>query len=205
LWYFAVAVFVAGTCWRLAGALLLGRRQLDDVPRGSGAIGAARSIAAYMLPRGAFIRNRSVQFVIVTGMAFHLALFGLVFFGEPHVAFIEERILGVGWKTMPTWAFVVVAEIAFGSLLALWIRRGTDPVTRTISRRDDHVAAGMTMAVIVTGCAALGEDPALRALHMLSVDLWLIYFPFGSLFHAFTWIFSRGFTGALLGRRGIRA
>ena len=205
LWYFAVAVFLAGASWRLIGALLLGRGKRNDLARGSPAVGAARSVVAYSLPRRAFLGSRSVQLVFVLGMAFHVALFALLLFGEPHVAFIEKRILGVGWTALPTWAFVVIAEIAFVSLLVLWIRRATDSVTRTISRRSDHLAAGMTMAVLVTGCAALGEDPALRALHMLTVNLWLIYFPISPLFHAFTWAFSRGYTGAMFGRRGIRA
>jgi nitrate reductase gamma subunit len=35
------------------------------------------------------------------------------------------------------------------------------------------------------------------------VNLWLIYFPFSRLMHAFTFSLSRGFTGAIYGRRGI--
>jgi len=42
----------------------------------------------------------------------------------------------------------------------------------------------------------------LRALHMLTVNLWLIYFPFSRLMHAFTWVLSRAETGAVYGRRG---
>lgn len=205
LWYAASAVFVAGTLWRLA-ALLRGRRQVADPARGSPALGALQGMLSYMLPRRPFRANRSVRVVFVAGYLFHLGLLALILFGPPHVAFIRERILGAGWTPLPYWAFIVVAEVAVGALLLLWIRRATDPVTRTISRRDDHIAAGLTMAAMLTGCFALGEGmPALRALHMLAVEAWLVYFPFGSLFHAFSWALSRGHTGALFARRGIRA
>ncbi len=203
LWYAAVALFAAGTIWRLAGMLLRGKGAVEDAPRVAGA--PARGAMAAVLPRTTFYGNRKVQFVLGAGLVFHAALFIVILFGEPHVAFIRERILGVGWRPLPVWAFVLAAELAAGSLLVLWIRRSVDPVTRLISRSDDHWAAGLTMAVLLTGCFALGgESPAMRALHMLSVEAWLVYFPLGSLFHAFTWILSRGYTGAMLARRGIR-
>jgi nitrate reductase gamma subunit len=57
---------------------------------------------------------------------------------------------------------------------------------------------------MLTGCLALQEaNPSLRALHMLSVEVWLIYFPFSRLMHAFTFVFSRGYTGMIFGRRGV--
>ncbi len=205
LWYIAATIFVVGSGWRLAGALWLGQRPINDSPRASPAVGATRSIISYSLPGSGLSGNRNVQLLAFLGITFHLALFGLMLFGPPHVTFIQNRILGMGWTALPMWVFVVVGEIAFLSLLMLWIRRATDSVTRLISRRGDHIAVGMTMAVLVTGCAALGENSvAMRVLHMLSVELWLIYFPFGPLFHAFTWVFSRAYTGAMFGRRGIR-
>lgn len=205
LWYIAAAIFLAGSGWRLAGALLQGKRPVNDSPRTSPAVGAARSIIGYTMPGSGLSGNRNVQLLAILGITFHLALFGLLLFGPPHVAFIEARILGWGWATFPMWVFVVFGEITFLSLLMLWIRRATDKVTRLISRRADHVAVAMTMAVIVTGCAALGENSvAMRVLHMLSVEIWLVYFPFSPLFHAFTWVFSRAYTGAMFGRRGIR-
>jgi nitrate reductase gamma subunit len=205
LWYAALTIFLAGTCWRLAGTLLLGRKRVPDPARGSPAIGALHSMVAYMLPRGPFFDRPKVLFVFLAGYAFHLGLFTLLLFGGPHVTFIKEHLLGVGWTPLPRWGFIIIAEISFLGLLMLWVRRAVDPVTRMISRIDDHVAAGLTMLVMLTGCFALGEQSdAMRTLHMFSVDVWLIYFPFGSLIHTFTWIFTRGFTGALFAKRGIR-
>ena len=41
------------------------------------------------------------------------------------------------------------------------------------------------------------------ALHMLTVEAWLIYFPFSRLMHAVTFVLSRSYTGATYGRRGV--
>jgi nitrate reductase gamma subunit len=59
------------------------------------------------------------------------------------------------------------------------------------------------MLAMLTGCFALGEaSEGLRAFHMLSVELLMMYFPFSRLMHAFTFIFSRYFMGAAYGKRG---
>jgi nitrate reductase gamma subunit len=124
--------------------------------------------------------------------------------GAPHVVFIDDRILGIAWPALPRWGFIVIAEAAFAGLILLWFRRITDPVLRKISDRDDHVGSWLTFLVMLTGCLALQEShDSLRALHMLFVDVWLIYFPFSRLMHAVTFVFSRGYTGAIFGRRGV--
>jgi nitrate reductase gamma subunit len=110
---------------------------------------------------------------------------------------------GSNWPVLPRWGFIVAAQFAFAGLLALWLRRFVDPVVRLISRPDDHIAAALTFSVMLTGCMALGEQSVfLRVGHLVLVEIWLVYFPFSSLMHTFTWPLSRGLTGALAGRRG---
>jgi hypothetical protein len=75
-----------------------------------------------------------------------------------------------------------------------------------ISTLDDHVSAILTFVVMLTGCLALLKGfTELRLLHRFTVELWLLYFPFSSLMHTFTFVPSRAFTGAWFGRRGIDA
>ena len=94
--------------------------------------------------------------------------------------------------------------MAFAGLIVLWVRRFSDPVMRLISDRDDHAGTWLTFLVMLTGCLALQEaHDVLRAIHMLFVNIWLIYFPFSRLMHAFTFFLSRGATGATYGRKGI--
>jgi len=88
----------------------------------------------------------------------------------------------------------------------LWLRRMMHPVMRQISTFDDHAAAVLTFVVMFTGCMALLlSHDSLRAIHMLTVCMLMIYFPFSRLMHAFTFVISRGYTGAVMGRKGVQA
>ena len=205
LWIGAVTVFGVFGLWRLLAIIASGRSHAEARAVGSPAIGAIRLIFGHFIPRRAFLGRGRVWFVTLAGYAFHLGLFALLLFAAPHVAFIREHIYDIDLPVLPRWGFIVAAEFAFAGLLALWVRRFVDPVVRLISRPDDHIASGLTLMVMLTGCMALGEQSvSLRAIHLGMVELWLIYFPFSSLMHTFTWPLSRGFTGALAGRRGTR-
>lgn len=202
LWYFALAVFVIGVVWQLAG-IVFARRKIDlSVPRGSAVPGAIKTVFSRFVPDKHLAPKISVQ--IVAGYLFHLGLFALLFFAAPHVAFLEQNIVGFGWTPLPHWAFIVASQLAFLGLLILWLRRMTNLVSRLISTLDDHIATILTFVVMLTGCLALLEGfTALRLLHRFSVELLLIYFPFSSLMHTFTFIPSRLFTGAWFARRGV--
>ena len=204
LWTIAWISFVIGVTWRLASILGLGVSPDRSRARGGAIGGAAGTLARRFLPRRELAR--ATRFQLVAGYMFHLGLFAVVVLAAPHVAFIDERILGFGWTPMPHWAFVLSAEIAFAGLILLWLRRLLHPVSRMISTFDDHMANALVFAAMGTGCLALGESSeALRVLHLFSVELLLVSFPFSRLMHAFTFATSRGFTGAAAGRHGVRA
>ncbi len=202
LWYVSAAIFLAGALWRIVVVIGFGRKSDISVPRASAALGAVRVFLLHFVPHGGMARKTA--FHVFAGYLFHLGLFVLLFLAAPHVVFIEERITGFGWEPLPRWGFIVAAEAAFAGLILLWLRRITDPVMRRITDRDDHWGAWLTFLAMLTGCLALAEaNDSLRALHMLSVEVWLIYFPFSRLMHAFTFVLSRGYTGVNFGRRGI--
>jgi len=202
LWAVAAAVFVAGAAWRIVGLLAIGRKPDISPPRASAALGFIKANLRHFYPRQLFLGRTFVH--LLGGYGFHVGLFVLLLFAAPHVAFIKDRILGFGWPSLPRAGFIVAAEFAFAGLILLWVRRISDPVMRRITDRDDHVGSWLTFLVMLTGCMALGQSHEfLRASHMLLVDLWLIYFPFSRLMHAFTFVLSRGFTGATYGRRGM--
>ena len=75
-----------------------------------------------------------------------------------------------------------------------------------LSNFDDYFSWLVTMLVLVTGLAATAHLSApyqtLLALHILSVDLLLVWFPFGKLMHAFYIFPSRALNGAILARKG---
>ncbi len=206
LWKISAGIFVVFGLWRLAHILMTGRRRAKARPAGSPALGAVRTIFGHFLPSPTITHSSKTWFVTLMGYSFHLGLFALLLFAAPHVAFLKNQVLGFGWTPLPRWGFIVAAEFAFAGLLALWLRRMLDPVVRLISRPDDHIASGLTFLVMLTGCFALGEQSVvLRGIHLGLVELWLVYFPFSSLMHSFTWPLSRGLSGAMAGRRGTRA
>jgi len=205
LWQISVWTFVILAVWRMAVIALAGRFPARARSAGSASAGAAASVVRRMAPPRIVRNSGRTWFVTLAGYAFHFGLFAVILFAAPHVAFIKEQLIGFGWSSLPRWGFIVAAELAFAGLMVLWIRRFADPVVRLISRPDDHIAAGLTFLVMLTGCMALGEQSTfLRVTHLLTVEVWLIYFPFSSLMHTFTWPLSRGLTGAVAGRRGTR-
>ena len=204
LWYFSLTVFVIGVLLKLV-SIITGKRKTDlSVARGSSVPGAIRTLFARFIPdKGMF---SEIKFQVFAGYLFHLGLFALLFFAAPHVKFFDEHMFGFSWTALPHWAFIVAAQMAFLGLLLLWLHRIINPVTRLISNAGDHIASILTFVVMLTGCLALLESfTSLRLLHRFSVELFLIYFPFSSLMHAFTFVPSRAFTGAWFGRRGIKS
>ncbi|MCB1527397.1 MAG: hypothetical protein KDJ45_06825 [Hyphomicrobiaceae bacterium] len=206
LWYLALAVFLAGVAWRLIVLLTMKRSSdLSKQRTGTGGMaGALKAIIVHSIPHGGNASRTVYNFV--TGYLFHIGLFVLVLFAAPHVDFIQERLIGteIGWPKLPHWGFIVAAEAAFAGLILLYMRRLTDPVRKVLSDVDDHIGAWLLFIVMLTGCLALQEAHAgLRAFHMLTVEMLLIYFPFSRLMHAFTFVFARARTGATYGRRGV--
>ena len=202
-WDIALIVFFVGVAWRLLTLFLRSKRIDYSEPRNSGVSGAIMANIHGFYPRKEVSARIRIQ--VIAGYMFHLGLFVLVLFAAPHVKFIAEHITGFSYMTMPYWAFIVVSEIAFAGLILLWVHRVLNPVTRLISKRSDHIASILVFVVMLTGCMALGEASiVLRALHRFSLELLMIYFPFSALMHAFMFIPSRAFTGAFLGRRGVK-
>lgn len=202
LWTVAWITFVLGGLWRIISLLRFGRKTDLSIPRASAFGGALKGFFVHMVPHGGLTEKTWLR--TIAGYMFHLGLFALLIFAAPHIAFIQESIVAVDIPALPRWGFIVAAEVAFAGLILLWFRRITDPAMRQVSTWDDHISSHLTFLTMLSGCLALQEsNDSLRAIHMLFVDLWLIYFPFSRLGHAFTFIFSRGYTGMIFGRRGV--
>ena len=214
--YASLAVFVAGTLWRLAGILM--RPRLPDLsPAREGApsrlAGALQANLRAMWPRPEFLPG--ARFIAINGYVFHLGL-ALVFFGyAPHIAFVE-RLTGFGWPALPDPVMYASASITIIALLMALAMRINDPVRRRISIADDYITWTITFLPFITGMAVAGEpsDAILArqhllydgplAVHLLTLELLLIWFPFGKLMHAVLFAFSRGATGVRFSHRGVQ-
>ena len=204
MWYFSATVFVVGIIWRLLEVLRAGVARDLAPPRTSGLTGAVRTLFSRFVPRRTIAQNGRVQ--LIAGYMFHLGLFVLLFFAAPHVDFLEQRVTGFGWTPLPNWAFILASELAFAGLLLLILYRLMHPVTRLLSTADDYIGSVLIFVVMLTGCLALARSfEPLRLIHLLLVELLLLYFPFSSLMHAFTFSISRSYTGANMARKGVNA
>lgn len=211
----SLAVFLLGTAWRLAG--ILRRPRLPDLsPAREGApskfAGALHANLRAMWPRRAF--GQATAAAVLNGYAFHLGL-ALVFFGyAPHIAFVK-RLTGIGWPALPDAVMYLAASVAIVALLIALAMRIVDPVRHAIAGADDAITWTLTFLPLATGMAVAGEPSAAilardhvvyaapLAVHLLSLELLLLWFPFGKLMHAVLFVFSRGASGIRLSHRGV--
>ena len=135
-------------------------------------------------------------------------MFVSVLFFAPHILFFES-VLGFSWPNLPNTAILFTAAVATGVLLALLIRRATHPVQRLISNADDYISIFVVLVPLITGIAAFAHIGAryetLLAVHLLSVELMFVWFPFGKLMHSAMTFPARWEAGTQFGRRGVKA
>ena len=197
----SVIVFIFGLTWRLRRIFRLPLRADHSAPRRRGlAAGGVRAIFAKMLPpRGVKVRGAAMA----NAYAYHVGLALVVFGFGPHIAFIA-RHTGLSWPALPDPVFYLAAGLTIVSLLIALLARLTDPVLRLLSRFDDWFSWALTMAPMLTGMALIGApaEPVPLAIHLLSLELLLVWLPFGKLAHAALVFVSRWRTGVDFARKG---
>jgi nitrate reductase gamma subunit len=202
----AITIFCLGVVWRIAAFALL-RIRLDlSKPRAS----VFKSMAGGLLTAGSrswphreFIGRTGAGEAL--GYSYHLGLFAVVLLFTPHILFLGS-LFGFTWPGLPSSLITVISVLTLTLFIAVLFRRVTNPVMKMLSNFDDYFSWFVTMLVMVTGIAATAHIGApyetLLAVHILSVDALLIWFPFGKLMHAFYIFPSRALNGALLARKG---
>jgi len=198
---FSAAVCAFGLAWRLYGILRRPLRTDLSAPRRSDTVaGGLRAILAKMLPpKGVKVRGVAMA----NAYAWHIGLALVVFAFAPHIAFIA-RHTGIGWPALPDPVTYVATAVAIVGLLIALLTRLTDPVLRLLSNFDDYFSWLVTMAPLATGMALLPmpAQPLWLAVHLLSLELLLVWLPFGKLAHAALVFVSRYRTGADFTRKG---
>lgn len=209
LW-FSLSVLIAGSLWRVIAIWRLGARPDLSEPRSERYVaGALRGIFARMLIRKEFRNSRNLG--SFNAYLYHIGLAFIVFGYLPHIQFVE-RLAGISWPALPAWVMYVAAGPTVVGLLVALLERLSDPVRRLLSGFDDYFSWAVVFLPLLTGMAAVNQSPAPAvaaplyplpvAIHLLSVELMLIWLPFGKLGHAFLVFFSRGITGLALERKG---
>ena len=203
----SLIVFVLGVLWRLVGTGFMVRPKNLSVPRKTGEFwfGLRTIVSRSFLPH-TFEKLVVTQYALAYTL--HIGLFIVVLLFVPHILFLES-LLGVSWPGLPNNLILVVGGITLASSVALLVRRLTHPALKVISSADDYITWCVTTLPLVTGFltfAHLGPRyETMLAIHILSFELLLIWFPFGKLMHTFFVFPSRYNVGATFGRRGVKA
>jgi nitrate reductase gamma subunit len=201
----ALAIFSFGVALRVVEILWLGRKPDYSVPRASGAEAGLRTVFGRFLPAEGTVKTNA--FTIVTGYAFHIGLFTSIFLFAPHIE-IFHNVWGVSWAALPTALVDLTVVLAIFALLAILIRRLTNPLLRFLSTPVDYLVWLVTFLPLVTGYLTyhhmLLPYQQMLAWHILSVEALLIVFPFTKLMHTFTLFLARFYSGATAGRKGVQ-
>jgi len=199
----ATIVLVAGVVIRIVEILLLGRKTNLAEAKGSEMSSGLRTVVTRMIPDAGTFRRST--FTIVAGYIFHIGLFVTIFFYAPHILLLKN-IIGFGWPSLPTQVVDALAMVSIIALLAVLVHRFSNKVLRFLTNFEDLLVWFVTIAPLVTGYVAfhrIGLPPStLLGIHILSVELLMVVFPFTKLMHTFTLFMARWYGGAISGYRG---
>jgi len=203
--YLAIAIFVAGASWRLVYLLRMKKRvDLSESRGGNETFGGLWMIASRSINHGPL--TDSIKAPIANAYLMHIVLAIVIFAAEAHIELVEENF-GFGWQNLPHIAVRIATFVLLATIAVTVYRRLRHPVLKLLSNFDDWFSLFVTALVVATGLlAALVGEPNdnLVAVHVLSFDLLLIWFPFGKLMHAFLIFGSRYSTGVAFTHKGAR-
>ena len=199
----ALGVFVVGVIWRL-GFLIRMKKRVDksESRGGNERFGGLWMIASRSINHGPL--SNSIKPPIANAYLMHLVLAIVIFAAQEHILLLEESY-GIGWQSLPHIVVRLSTIVLLVTLAVTVYRRLRHPVLRLLSNFDDWFSLLVTVLVVATGLiAGLAEQNSdtLIAVHVLSFDLLLIWFPFGKLMHAFLIFGSRYSTGVAFAHKG---
>lgn len=203
---YATIILVAGVVIRILEILLLGRKNNLAEAKGSEMSSGLRTVFTRSIPDAGTFKRSTVT--LVTGYIFHIGLFITILLYTPHILLIKD-IIGFGWPALPTPVVDAVAVITIIALLVVLVHRFNNKVLNYLTNFEDLLVWFVTIAPLITGYLAFHRigmtAPTLLALHILSVELLMVVFPFTKLMHAFTLFMARWYNGAISGYRGVES
>ncbi|OIO04141.1 MAG: hypothetical protein AUJ49_03480 [Desulfovibrionaceae bacterium CG1_02_65_16] len=193
-------VFVVGLAWRVYSYIKGLDWKLDRVAYGTqtsyGVRGAARSIAAWIVPFGSQGWKVKPIFTIMF-FVFHLGIVVTPLFLLGHAVIFKMRF-GLNWPTLPMYAADTLTVAMLCATVFIVIRRIALPEVRIITSLYDYALLLITAAPFVTGFMAvhqLGDHTFWLYAHILTGELMLLAVPFTKLFHVVGFFLSRGQLG----------
>ena len=202
----ACMIFVFGIIVRFFEILMLGRKANLAEAKGSAMSSGLRTVFSRTVPDAATFKRSS--FTIVAGYIFHIGLFVVIFLFAPHILFFKD-LLHISWPALTSTVIDATSVITIITLIVVLVHRLRDPVKRFLSTFDDYLGWFVTILPLITGYIAFHRvgmsAPSLIAIHLISIQLLMIVFPFTKLMHAFTLVLARWYNGAISGYRGVQS
>ncbi len=202
----AATIFVVGILIRLFEILSLGRKENLSEAKGEEFGPGMKTILTRSVPEIGTFRRQPLT--VIAGFMFHIGLFICLVLFVPHIEIFKETF-GFGWPGLPNPLVDAAAVVTLiGLLAALW-HRFMSPVMRGITTGEDWLVWCLTFLPVLTGYLAyhrmVDPYPLILGLHILSVNMLMLFFPFTKLMHTFSVFLARWYNGAMNGRRGIES
>ena len=202
----ATIIFALGVTLRLVEILMLGRKANLAEAKGSEMGSGLRTIFSRTIPDASTFKRST--FTVTAGYIFHIGLFIVIFLFAPHILFFKD-LVNLSWPSLPSPVIDAASVITIITLVVVLVHRMRDPVKRFLSTFDDYLGWFVTILPLITGYIAFHRigmpAPTLLAIHIISVQLLMIVFPFTKLMHAFTIFLARWYNGAISGYRGVQS
>jgi len=207
----ALLIFIAGMVYRLAQVLVLGFEKDHVKSKGSKAGGVVMTFLKSIIiwPFIPWVKNtfKKNPVIYLAGGLFHLGLFVVLILGTAHML-VWKSLLGFGWPTLPLPIVDWMAAVTIAAMVVLFINRLINPVLKLITGPSEWANLAIVFIPMITGYALTHhlffKYEVLYSIHMLSVDLLLIWIPFSRISHFVFYFFSRVIHGEEFGKRGVR-
>ncbi len=204
---FAISIFLLGLIWRLIEVFSLGRKADLAVPRHRPGASGWHTILRRSLPEPGALARKPVTYVsYVGGYVFHIGFFIIVLLFEPHIQLFKS-VLGLSWPGLPSRMVDFISVLTIAAMVVVLIDRITKKVKRFLSTFDDYFAWTLTFLPVLTGWMAVQHMllPYTRmlAVHILCVEIFLVFFPFTKLLHGVATFGARWYNGNVNGRKGV--
>lgn len=169
--HWALVIMVAGLFWRGADfAIRRGERNLHWTRKGLHVPKLRWQIDSYGMHAGLLI-----------------VMFGFA----PHILFIGA-LTGLQWPGLPISAVLVAAVIGLAAMIAVLVHRVMTSEPSIFSVFDDYFSwsvvfvamlSGLMSYPHVGGASSVGPYAMLLTVHLLAVEVLMIWLPFGKLIH----------------------
>ncbi|MEW6364015.1 MAG: TmcC family electron transfer complex membrane anchor subunit [Acidobacteriota bacterium] len=204
LLWFAFAVFIGGSIFRLVRMFTLAKRDRVIYPYLSPKA-ALRSLIHWVVPFGG--RNMRLRTAVtVVAFLFHVCLVVLPIFLLAHVLLWHDA-WGIRWWTLSETLADVMTVIVISGGIFFFMRRLVAPEVRNVSSAGDFAILAIILAPYLTGFLAhhqlLAYKPMLT-IHILSGEIMLIAIPLTRLNHMLYFFFTRSYMAGEFAFRSAR-